>query len=129
MARALLLAGVSGAIVLALALGAYVYEHGRRDLIAPGVRIAGVNVGGLRAAAARARPSGGTAEHAARLGHRSFWRASVHAERRSGARDRGCGWSGTPGSEAKPGRLVSEPDDPGSVGRPRRQQRPAAGHL
>jgi lipoprotein-anchoring transpeptidase ErfK/SrfK len=48
---------ILGGVVIAglLALGAYLYDHGRRDLIAPGVRVAGVNVGGLRAAAARAR--------------------------------------------------------------------------
>jgi lipoprotein-anchoring transpeptidase ErfK/SrfK len=51
----LLLGGVPIAILLALALGVYFYDHGRRDLIAPGVRVAEVRVGGLRAAAAHAR--------------------------------------------------------------------------
>src|SRR3954470_9916215 len=37
----------------AVAVGAY--DHARRDMIAPGVRVAGVPVGGLHAAAARAR--------------------------------------------------------------------------
>jgi hypothetical protein len=53
--RALLLGGVPLAVVLALVLAAYVNDHGRSDVIAPGVRVAGVKVGGLRAPAARAR--------------------------------------------------------------------------
>jgi lipoprotein-anchoring transpeptidase ErfK/SrfK len=47
--------GVVIAVLLALAVGVYVYDHGRRDLIASGLRIADVNVGGLHAADARAR--------------------------------------------------------------------------
>jgi hypothetical protein len=50
--RRLLLGGLPLAVLLALVLGAYLYDRGRRDLIAPGVRIAGVDVGGLRAVAA-----------------------------------------------------------------------------
>ena len=38
-----------------LAAAAYVYDHARRDVIANGVRIDGVNVGGLHEAAARAK--------------------------------------------------------------------------
>jgi lipoprotein-anchoring transpeptidase ErfK/SrfK len=49
------LGAVPVAVLLAAALGVYLYDHSRRDLIEPGVRIAGVDVGGLRAAAARAR--------------------------------------------------------------------------
>ena len=42
--------------VLLVAVGAmYLYDHGRRETIANGVRIDGVNVGGLHAAAARAK--------------------------------------------------------------------------
>ncbi len=41
-------------LVLALALGVYLYDHPRRDVIAGGVRIDGVAVGGLHADAARA---------------------------------------------------------------------------
>jgi lipoprotein-anchoring transpeptidase ErfK/SrfK len=39
----------------AAAVAAYVYDHARRDRIAPGVKIGGVDVGGLSADAARAR--------------------------------------------------------------------------
>ena len=42
-------------VLLALCLGTYLYDHGRRDLIAKGVRVGGVDIGGLRAAAARAK--------------------------------------------------------------------------
>ena len=42
---------VAGGAVVA----AYVYDHARRDTIAPGVRIGGVDVGGLSTAAARRR--------------------------------------------------------------------------
>jgi lipoprotein-anchoring transpeptidase ErfK/SrfK len=40
-------------VVALLALGAYLYDHSRRDLIAGGVKVGGVQVGGLREAAAR----------------------------------------------------------------------------
>src|SRR5437588_11556066 len=46
---------VIAAAIGALLLSAYLYDNSRSDLIAPGVRIAGVKVGGLRAPAARAR--------------------------------------------------------------------------
>jgi lipoprotein-anchoring transpeptidase ErfK/SrfK len=42
-------------VLVALCLGTYLYDHGRRDLIAKGVRVNGVDVGGLRAAAARVK--------------------------------------------------------------------------
>ncbi len=40
-------------LLLALALGTYLYDHSRRDVIAKGVSVGGVPVGGLREAAAR----------------------------------------------------------------------------
>src|SRR5438105_403858 len=43
------------ALVLVLLAAAYAYDHSRRDLIAPGVKAAGVPVGGLRAAEARTK--------------------------------------------------------------------------
>jgi lipoprotein-anchoring transpeptidase ErfK/SrfK len=46
----LVLAGC--AVLLLLALGMYLYDHGRRDVIADGVHVAGVPVGGLSEAAA-----------------------------------------------------------------------------
>ena len=49
-----------GALVVALlglAVAAYAYDHSRRDVIAKGVSIAGVDVGGLRPAAAQAKVS------------------------------------------------------------------------
>jgi lipoprotein-anchoring transpeptidase ErfK/SrfK len=49
----LLIVAVLGAAVLALLAAAmYLYDHSRRDLIANGVKIDGVSVGGLREAAA-----------------------------------------------------------------------------
>jgi lipoprotein-anchoring transpeptidase ErfK/SrfK len=45
-------------LIAAVAFGAYLYDDGRRDLIAPGVSIGGVDVGGLHAAAARVRLDG-----------------------------------------------------------------------
>jgi len=44
-------AGLFGLVVV-LALGMYAYDHGRRDQIAKGVRIDGIDVGGLSASAA-----------------------------------------------------------------------------
>src|SRR5919201_5817527 len=41
------------AVVGALAGGAFAYEHAREDMIAKGITIGGVDVGGLDAAAAR----------------------------------------------------------------------------
>jgi lipoprotein-anchoring transpeptidase ErfK/SrfK len=46
---------VGCAVLALLALGMYLYDHGRRDLIANGVRIDGVSVGGLHKAAALAK--------------------------------------------------------------------------
>ncbi len=43
------------AVLAMLALGVYLYDHSRRDVIAKGVRIDGVSVGGMKAAAARAK--------------------------------------------------------------------------
>ena len=42
-------------VVLVLGAGTYFYDHSRRDLIANGIRIDGVPVGGLREAAARTK--------------------------------------------------------------------------
>jgi lipoprotein-anchoring transpeptidase ErfK/SrfK len=53
--RLLLIAAVGVAFVLVAALGMYLYDHSRRDLIANGVRIDGVSVGGMREAAALAK--------------------------------------------------------------------------
>jgi lipoprotein-anchoring transpeptidase ErfK/SrfK len=53
--RVPLVAAIGVAVLLVLALGMYLYDHSRRDVIANGVRIDGVPVGGLRAAAARAK--------------------------------------------------------------------------
>jgi len=47
-------AGLFGLVVV-LALGMYAYDHGRRDQIAKGVRIDGIDVGGLSTAAAKAK--------------------------------------------------------------------------
>jgi lipoprotein-anchoring transpeptidase ErfK/SrfK len=43
------------ALLFVAAAGIYLYDHGRRDLIAPGVRVGGVDIGGLRLEAARQR--------------------------------------------------------------------------
>jgi lipoprotein-anchoring transpeptidase ErfK/SrfK len=48
-------AALGAAVVVVLALAMYLYDHSRRDVIANGVRIDGVSVGGLHAAAARAK--------------------------------------------------------------------------
>jgi lipoprotein-anchoring transpeptidase ErfK/SrfK len=43
------------AVLLAGAAGVYAYDHAQRDTIAKGIRVAGIPVGGLKAAAAQAR--------------------------------------------------------------------------
>ena len=53
--RGLLWGGAVGAVIVLLALAAYLYDHSRRDVIANGVRIDGIAVGGLHEAAARER--------------------------------------------------------------------------
>jgi lipoprotein-anchoring transpeptidase ErfK/SrfK len=50
-----IIALIAVAAVAVLALAAYLYDHSRRDVIAKGVRIAGVNVGGLHEGAARSK--------------------------------------------------------------------------
>jgi lipoprotein-anchoring transpeptidase ErfK/SrfK len=50
---------IAGAVIVtliaALAIGTYVYDHGREDTIAKGVTIGGVDVGGMKRAAAEAK--------------------------------------------------------------------------
>ena len=53
--RRVLSAAALAVVVLALALAAYLYDHSRRDLIASGVRIDGIDVGGMREAGARVK--------------------------------------------------------------------------
>src|SRR5271166_6469635 len=48
----LLLLATVGALVVVLGVAMYIYDHSRRDVIADGVRIDGVSVGGLDEAAA-----------------------------------------------------------------------------
>jgi lipoprotein-anchoring transpeptidase ErfK/SrfK len=44
---------ISAATVVVLTVGAYAYDNSRDDLIADGVRVSGVDVGGMRASAAK----------------------------------------------------------------------------
>jgi lipoprotein-anchoring transpeptidase ErfK/SrfK len=53
--RPLTLVVLGCALLVVLALAMYLYDHSRRDLIANGVRIDGVSVGGLREGAALAK--------------------------------------------------------------------------
>jgi lipoprotein-anchoring transpeptidase ErfK/SrfK len=48
-------AAIGAALLLVLAAGMYLYDHSRRDLIASGVTVAGVSVGGLHEHAARVK--------------------------------------------------------------------------
>ncbi len=47
-----LIAGIAAALLVVLAVAAYGYDTSRDDLIAEGVTVAGVKVGGMRADAA-----------------------------------------------------------------------------
>jgi lipoprotein-anchoring transpeptidase ErfK/SrfK len=69
-----LVAGGVVLLLLALALATYLYDHSRRDVIASGVKIAGVPVGGLHEAAARSR-----------LEHRLLTRLNARVTLHSGA--------------------------------------------
>jgi lipoprotein-anchoring transpeptidase ErfK/SrfK len=51
--RLIVVATVSAAVVVGLSVAAYAYDSSRDDLIADGVKVAGVDVGGLRASAAK----------------------------------------------------------------------------
>jgi lipoprotein-anchoring transpeptidase ErfK/SrfK len=53
--RPFLAGAVVVAAIAALAIGTYVYDHGRDDTIAKGVTIGGVDVGGMKRAAAEAK--------------------------------------------------------------------------
>ncbi len=53
--RLLLLLALPVGLLLLLVAGSYAYDHGRRDTIAHGVRVNGLDVGGMSAAAARAK--------------------------------------------------------------------------
>jgi lipoprotein-anchoring transpeptidase ErfK/SrfK len=50
-----IIAGAAVLVVILAALAAYLYDHSRRDVIAKGVRIDGIAVGGLHETAARAK--------------------------------------------------------------------------
>jgi lipoprotein-anchoring transpeptidase ErfK/SrfK len=69
------LAAIGCGILVVLALAMYVYDHSRRDLIAKGVTIAGVNVGGLHEHAAIAKVS---RELGARLDHPVYVHLGSH---------------------------------------------------
>jgi lipoprotein-anchoring transpeptidase ErfK/SrfK len=51
--RRIVIGIVVAAVLLTAAVGAWAYDHGKRDTIAEGVRVAGVDVGGMSAAEAR----------------------------------------------------------------------------
>jgi lipoprotein-anchoring transpeptidase ErfK/SrfK len=51
--RITLLVAVCAAVVVGLAVGAYAYDSSRDDLVADGVTVSGVEVGGMRASAAK----------------------------------------------------------------------------
>jgi lipoprotein-anchoring transpeptidase ErfK/SrfK len=52
--RRIVIGIVVAAVLLTAAVGAWAYDHGKRDTIAEGVRVAGVHVGGMSADEARA---------------------------------------------------------------------------
>src|SRR3979490_710950 len=53
--RILPFVALAAGLVVVLAVAMYLYDHSRRDVIANGVKIDGVSVGGLHAAAARTK--------------------------------------------------------------------------
>jgi lipoprotein-anchoring transpeptidase ErfK/SrfK len=53
--RAPIAAAIGAGVLVVLAAGMYLYDHSRRDLIANGVTVAGVSVGGLHEQAARVK--------------------------------------------------------------------------
>jgi lipoprotein-anchoring transpeptidase ErfK/SrfK len=55
--RLTLLAGLSAAVVVGLTVGAYAYDSSREDLIADGVKVAGLDIGGLDSSEARRKLS------------------------------------------------------------------------
>src|SRR2546423_15722526 len=53
--RSLIIAAVAGLVLVVGAVAAYAYDHARRNTIAKGVTVDGVDVGGLSRAEARRR--------------------------------------------------------------------------
>jgi lipoprotein-anchoring transpeptidase ErfK/SrfK len=51
--RSLIAAVSTLALLVVGALGLYLYDHGQRDRLAPGIKVGGVDVGGMQATAAR----------------------------------------------------------------------------
>ena len=51
--RRILIGSIVAAVLLTAAVGAWAYDHGKRDTIAEGVRVGGVDVGGMSAGEAR----------------------------------------------------------------------------
>ena len=83
--RRVLWAAALAVMVLALALAAYLYDHSRRDLIASGVRIDGIDVGGMREAGARVKLERTLATDLRRpaLSKRRLWARRAHCRRRT----------------------------------------------
>ncbi len=118
----LLILAFAGALVVVLGAAMYIYDHSRRDLIADGVRIDGVSVGGLHASAARTKVQ---AELGTRLSRpvrvrrgSQVWTLNAREAHLTVDVDE----HGRPGRERQPGRLDPDADRQGAV-RGQRQPR------
>ena len=100
--RLTLLVAVSTAVVVGLTVGAYAYDSSRDDLVADGVTVAGVDVGGLHRPAAKRKLA---AELAGRLDRPVRVRAAGRVFRLDAAKGESgaatsTGWSTRPSTAA-----------------------------
>ena len=128
--RVLPIVALGLALVIALlAGGAYLYDHSRRDVIANGVRIDGVAVGGLHETAARAKIERDLVAPLQRAADGSLWRAHVDTRWAPRGRARGRRQHGLPGAQRESGRIDLLADRARGVRRQRQPRRPAGRQL
>ncbi len=128
-ARWPIVAGVLVALLVALAFGAYLYDHSRRDVIAKGVRIDGIAVGGLHEAAARAKLERDIVQRLNGPVVDPCRRAHVDAHRSQRRRQRGRPEHGPAGDRREPRRLDRHPHVALGLRRQRQPRHPARGEL
>ena len=116
-------------LLILLVAGAYAYDQSRSDVIAKGVKVAGVDVGGLERAAAQRKVEAELTQQTrlGRDGHRGL--AALDTERaRSGAEDQ-LREHDRAGRQRQPRRLVPEQERKGSVRGERQPRNSPRGQL
>ena len=123
--RRILIGSDLAVVVLVAAAAAWAYDHSKRETIANGVRVAGVDVGGMDVDEARLALRRQLLNDPGSRSSRRQWqtRGVVRKARRRGGQRRG---GGRRGARARPRRVNLRPRRARGHGRQRRRRRPAA---